>query len=125
MGRMNAILSLPAGDKWPRVEIVLSHAGAGGDLIDTLICERQEGHPSAVAGIVLGATGNGGLHQALEQAALRAEAAGIEVTVATRCTEGPILPVPSASLLVAVGLSPVKASVALLLKLCEGAIEPP
>lgn len=125
LGRKNAILSLPAADKWPRVEIVLSHAGARGELIDTLIRERQEGHPSAVAGIVLGATGNGGLHQALEQAALRAQAVGIEVTVATRCTEGQILPVPNASLPVAVGLSPVKARVALLLKLCEGAIDPP
>lgn len=115
----SALASLPTADKWPRVEIVLSHAGASGELIDTLVRERQAGHPAAVAGIVLGATGNGSLHHDLENAALRAQAAGIEVMVATRCAEGRILPSPSASLPLAVELSPVKARIALLLKLCE------
>lgn len=124
LDQKSAIFSLPAADKWPRVEIVLSHAGTRGELIDTLVRERQDGHPAAVAGIVLGATGNGSLHHALEQAALRAQAAGIEVTVATRCAEGRIRPAPYASLPIALDLSPVKARIALLLKLCEGAIVP-
>lgn len=119
----SAPLSLPTADKWPRVEIVLSHAGASGELIDTLIRERQDGHPGAVAGIVLGATGNGSLHYTLEQAALRAQAAGIEVVVAKRCADGRILPMPDSTLPVAFDLSPVKARIALLLKLCE-AISP-
>ncbi|MGM0987476.1 MAG: asparaginase [Pseudomonadota bacterium] len=124
LNKTSAPITLPTADRWPRVEIVLSHAGAGGELIDTLIRERQDGHPTSVAGIVLGATGNGSLHHALEQAALRAQAAGIEVTVATRCAEGRVLPAPNASLPVEVDLSPVKARVALLLKLCERAIDP-
>ncbi|MCE8021598.1 asparaginase [Halomonas sp. MCCC 1A11036] len=124
LNKTNASITLPTADRWPRVEIVLSHAGASGKLIDTLIRERQEGHPAAVAGIVLGATGNGSLHHDLENAALRAQAAGIEVIVATRCAEGRILPAPNASLSVEVDLSPVKARVALLLKLCERAIDP-
>ncbi|WP_161867679.1 asparaginase [Pseudomonas yangonensis] len=109
--------SLPAGDRWHRVEIVLSHAGARSDLIDGLIRERQDGHPEAVAGIVLAATGNGGVHHVLEQAALRAQAAGIVVLVATRCAEGRIIPAPDSLLPMAVDLSPVKARIALLLQL--------
>jgi L-asparaginase len=115
----SATLTVPALDNWPRVEIILSHVGARGELIDALVRERQEGHSAAVAGIVLSATGNGSLHQALEQAALRAQAAGIEVMVATRCNEGPIIPVPNAILPMSIGLSPVKARIALLLKLWD------
>lgn len=118
LDRKGAVLSLPASDKWPRVEIVFSHVGARSELIDALIRERQDGNPAAVAGIVLGATGNGTLHHVLEQAGLRAQAAGIAVLVATRCAEGRILPVPSASLPMAVDLSPAKARIALLLELC-------
>lgn len=118
-GWRGGLLRLPAPDKWPRVEIVFSHAGARGELIDALIRERQDGHPAAVAGIVLGATGNGTLHQAVEQAGFRAQAVGIAVTVATRCAEGQIRPAPGASLPMAVGLSPVKARIALLIELCE------
>lgn len=123
LDRKSAILSLPTADQWPRVEIVLSHAGVRSELIDALIRERQDRCPAAVAGIVLGATGNGSLHHALEQAGLRAQAAGIAVIVATRCAEGSILPTPSASLPMAVGLSPVKARIALLLELCGGAAD--
>lgn len=115
--RADVILSHPATDKWHRVEIVLSHAGARCELIDGLIRERQEGREDAVAGIVLGATGNGGLHRVLEQAALRAQAAGILVLVATRCSEGHIIPAPQALLPLAVDLTPVKARIALLLQL--------
>ncbi len=115
----SALGSLPSADKWPRVEIILSHAGASGALIDTLVREKQAGHAGAVAGIVLGATGNGGLHHELENAALRAQAAGIEIVVTTRCPEGRILPSPGASLPLVMELSPVKARIMLLLKLCE------
>lgn len=119
----NLTVNLPPADEWPRVEIVLSHAGTTGALVDTLVRERQDGHPSAVAGIVLGATGNGSLHYTLEQAALRAQVAGIEVVVAKRCADGRILPMPGSNLPVAFDLSPVKARIALLLKLCQ-AIDP-
>jgi L-asparaginase len=40
----------------------------------------------------LPATGNGTLHHALEEAALKAQAAGIAVVRATRCVNGRILP---------------------------------
>ncbi|CAN7186271.1 asparaginase [Variovorax sp. LjRoot84] len=103
--------------RWPHVEIVMSHAEARGSLIDTLIRERQSGAAEPVEGLVLAATGNGTLHLALEEAALRAQAAGIAVVRATRCTQGRILPAPNALLRDAGALTPVKARIALVLEL--------
>lgn len=102
---------------WPRVEIVLSHAEARGSLVDALVRERQAGAAEPVQGLVLAATGNGTLHEALEAAALRAQAAGIAVVRATRCMQGCILPTPGAALRDAGGLTPVKARIALMLEL--------
>jgi L-asparaginase len=102
---------------WPRVEILTSHAGAQGLLIDALVHARQSGSAHSVDGIVLAATGNGTLHHALEAAALRAQAAGIAVLRATRCAQGRILGTPHAVIRDAGALTPVKARVALLLEL--------
>jgi L-asparaginase len=66
---------------------------------------------------VLAATGNGTLHEALEAAALRAQAAGIAVVRATRCMQGRILSAPGAALRDAGALTPVKARIALVLEL--------
>ena len=105
---------------WPRVEIVLSHAGARGGLIDALIRERDEHRPDAVDGIVLAATGNGTLHHTVEQAAQRAQRAGIAVLIATRCAFGQIVRLPDSPLPDAAGLSPVKARIALMLAIRAG-----
>lgn len=102
---------------WPRVEILTSHAGAQGLLLDALVHARQTGGAHSVDGLVLAATGNGTLHRALEAAALRAQAAGIAVIRATRCAQGRILGTPHAVLRDAGTLTPVKARVALLLEL--------
>jgi L-asparaginase len=48
---------------------------------------------------------------------LRAQAAGVQVLRATRCTEGQVLPVPGSSFADSRGLSPVKARIALMLSL--------
>jgi L-asparaginase len=104
-------------ERWPRVEIVLSHAEARGSIVDVLIQERQPGAAEPVQGLVLAATGNGTLHEALEAAALRAQAAGIAVLRATRCLQGRILPTPGAVLRDAGALTPVKARIALALEL--------
>ncbi|OUM01086.1 asparaginase [Variovorax sp. JS1663] len=103
--------------RWPRVEILLSHAEADGGIVDALVAQRQAGAPGAVQGLVLAATGNGTLHEALEAAALRAQAAGIAVVRATRCMQGRILPTPDATLRDAGALTPVKARIALVLEL--------
>lgn len=102
---------------WPRVEILTSHAGAQGLLIDALVHARQSGGAHPVDGVVLAATGNGTLHHALEAAAGRAQSAGIAVVRATRCAQGRILATPHATIRDAGALTPVKARVALLLEL--------
>ena len=97
------------GKAWPRVEIVLNHANADGRLVRLL---QQDG----VDGLVVAGTGNGTLSQALEQALLDAQAAGVKVMRSTRCDGGPVAEngrgLPSAG-----ALSPVKARVELLAQL--------
>jgi L-asparaginase len=102
------------GRTWPRVEIVMSHAGADGALVDALLAR------GGVAGIVVAATGNGTLHAALEQALARAARAGVQVRVASRCAQGRMQALQDARWRDADGLSPVKARVALMLELMRG-----
>jgi L-asparaginase len=104
-------------EQMPRVEILVSHAEARGGIVDALLHERELGVAEPVQGLVLAATGNGTLHHALEEAALRAQAAGVAVVRATRCAEGRILPRPGDALRDAGPLTPVKARIALMLEL--------
>ena len=104
------IALLNAIKSWPKVEIVMNYAGASGVVVDALVAQ-------GVQGLVLAGTGNGTLHHALESALLKAQAQGIQIVRATRCTQGRVLPrlddrFPSSN-----GLSPVKARIALMLRL--------
>ena len=100
-----------APSSWPRVEVVLNHAGASGRVVDLLVAD-------GVAGLVVAATGNGTLHHDLEAALLRAQAAGVAVRVSSRCLLGRVLPRPGDSLQAdAHGLGAIKARVSLLLEL--------
>ena len=102
---------------WPRVEILVSHAEARGGIVDALLLERELGAVQPVKGLVLAATGNGTLHHALQESALRAQAQGVAVVRATRCAEGRILPRADDALRDAGPLTPVKARIALMLEL--------
>jgi len=104
-----ALAQLPAADAWPRVEIVWSHAGASGRVVDALMA-------AGVDGIVVAATGSGTVHRALEAALLRAAAAGVAVRRASRCGQGPLLAPGDAAIPLADHVSPVKARIALLLE---------
>ena len=123
-GRVRRLRAWPAGEglglavleadpqNWPAVEIVTSHAGASGTLIDALA-------RSGAKGIVIAATGNGTVHTAIEQALRDAAWAGVVVVRATRCGDGAILDAdnsnagwPSAG-----ALTPAKARVELMLRL--------
>ncbi len=95
---------------WPRVDIVMSYAGASAGVVDALVA-------SGAQGLVVAATGNGTLHYALQDALERAQATGVAVRIATRCPLGQMLARPAALLPSAQGLSPVKARVSLLLEL--------
>ncbi len=103
-----AALSLVAD--WPRVEIVMNYAGAGGALVDALIGQ-------GVKGLVVAGTGNGTIHEALEAALLRARAGGVHIVRTTRCVAGPVLARADDRFPIAIGLSPVKARVELMLEL--------
>jgi L-asparaginase len=123
-GRLRRLRAWPSGEglglavldadpaNWPAVEIVTSHAGSGAALIDALArCGTK--------GIVIAATGNGTVHEAIEQALLDAAWAGMVVVRATRCGDGAILDAdngkgagPSAG-----ALTPAKARVELMLRL--------
>jgi len=69
---------------WPRVEIVMSYAGADGILVDALIAQK-------VDGIVVAGTGNRTMHHALEDALDKALEAGIAVSLSTRCLAGRVI----------------------------------
>ena len=112
----SVIEKMAALDRWPRVEIVMNYAGASGIMVDALV--SLAGVPAApLRGLVVAATGNGTVHQALETALLRAQAAGVTVVLSTRCTNGRVLPTPGQLFPDSRGLSPVKARVALMLAL--------
>lgn len=98
---------------WPHVEIIMSYVGASGAVVDALVAQ-------GVRGLVAAGTGNGTLHQTLEAALYKAQAAGVKVVRASRCMNGRILPTPGglvANFADSHGLSPVKARVALMLDL--------
>jgi L-asparaginase len=95
---------------WPRVEVVMSYAGADGLAVRALV-------DAGVQGLVVATTGNGTVHQDLEAALVLAMQQGVRVLRATRCTEGRLLPGADQRLPAAAGLNPVKARIALMLAL--------
>lgn len=99
---------------WPRVEIVMSYAGADGTVVRALL-------KAGVKGLVVAATGNGTVHQDLEAALVLAMQQGVKVVRATRCAEGRLLPGTTDALPAAPGLTPVKARIALMLALMRAA----
>ena len=102
------IAAAPAA--WPRVEIVLNHAGADGRMVDAAVA-------AGAAGLVVAGTGHGSLSARLEEALARARAAGVRVTRASRCAFGPVLPRDAADAEAAGELSAVQARVELQLAL--------
>ena len=123
-----AIENIVNATRWPRVEIVLNHAGADGRMVDLLRQERLDqlsrctgSEFDAVEGIVVAGTGNGTVHVDLLAALLRASAAGVRIMRSSRCPFGRVL-LPAALaagtlLETADGLSPVKTRVLLNLAL--------
>jgi len=98
---------------WPRVDIVMSHAGADGAVV-RMLCA------AGVRGLVVAATGNGTVHEALARALEEAQAQGVTVLRASRCAEGGIVGTENTPLPSAGTLSPVKARIELLLALLSG-----
>jgi len=111
-GDCPAALALPT-DAWPRVEIVHSHAGCGGGMLEAAVA-------LGARGIVIAGTGNGSVHKELLAAARRAAERGVVVWRASRCLLGGVVG-GAADALPSVGpLTPMQARVALMLKLAVG-----
>jgi L-asparaginase len=121
-GRVRALRPWPAGvglgvqciardpAHWPRVDIVVSHAGATGAVVDALVA-------SGAQALVVEGTGNGTVHESLLVALARAQADGRPVVRASRCSGGAVVGSPDGALPSAGGLTPAKARVELLLGL--------
>jgi len=114
------LAALPVdGAAWPRVEIVTSAAGADGAIVPMLVA-------AGVAGIVVAATGNGSVHEALDARLREAMASGVLVLRSTRCIAGSVVEPPGAvdaaaddpgAIPSAPGLGPAQARVELLMRL--------
>ena len=96
--------------QWPAVEIVTSHSEARGTLVRALVRD-------GVQGIVVAATGNGTVHEALQAALLEAQAAGVAVLRSTRCLNGSVIDASDAVVPSAGALTPVQARIELILQL--------
>lgn len=107
--RPQLLAAMQARAAWPRVELVASHAGTDGRLIDLLVAD-------GVDGLVLATTGNGSVHGAALAAAGRALQRGVRVVRASRCLEGRPIALANDSLALS-SLTPPKARVELLLQL--------
>lgn len=101
-----------AGDvaQWPVVDIVTSHAGARGVVIDALV-------DAGAQGIVIAGTGNGSVHASLRAAAERAQSRGVRVWRSSRCLLGGVVGEMPGALPSAGPLTPMQARVELMLEL--------
>lgn len=106
--------------QWPRVEIVTSHAGSGGHVVDALVA-HSDAQADPLRAIVVAGTGNGTVHRSLEAALLRASDQGIAVVRATRCSQGRVMPTTADVFEDSGGLSPVKARIRMMLSLMQAA----
>jgi L-asparaginase len=107
--RVPSVAQVLACTHWPRVELVLNHAGADGRLVRALMAH------DAPQGLVVAGTGNGTLHHDLEAALLDAQKQGAQVLRASRCAQGGVQSREADVLPHAGGLTAVQARVGLLM----------
>ena len=100
-------------DAWPRVELVMSHAGATGAVVDAML---NASGAAPLAGLVVAATGNLTVQATLQAALDRAQAQGVVVQLATRCMWGGVVQLDDEPEHALKELSPLKARIALMLQ---------
>ena len=105
---LGAIAAAP--ETWPRVDIVVSHAGGDAAVAQALLAQGTRG-------FVVEGTGNGSLQASLQATLELAQAAGVPVLRATRCSGGMVVGAPAGSLPSAGALSPARARIELMLRL--------
>ena len=107
---------------WPRVELLVSHAGATAALVRALLV--GEASAPALRGIVVAGTGNGTIHREMEAALEQAKQQGVRVVRASRCAYGQVVGGSGSARsgsFEASPLSAVKARIALMLEIAEQA----
>ena len=109
--RVPSVAQVLACTHWPRVELVLNHAGSDGRLVRALMAQ------DAPQGWVVAGTGNGTLHHDLEAALLDAQKQGAQVLRASRCAQGGVESREADVLPHAGSLTAVQARVAVLMHL--------
>ena len=110
---------------WPRVEIVLNHAGADGQFVRTLIKANAMNTQSVsngtklskTDGIIVAGTGSGTLSEDLVKALWDAQKAGLWVARVSRCAFGIADPEKHPNIPAFLNLSPVQARIAMILGL--------
>jgi len=111
------LLSTPT---WPRVEIVMNHAGADGRIVQALLMQSAGmDDQTRLRGIVLSGTGQGTCSERLAEALKQAQSQDVVVWRTSRATWGGVRTNPGESFR-GVSWSPVKARVALMLHLLTG-----
>lgn len=88
-GLWPALQNVPPA-RWPWVEVLHSHAGADARALHTLV-------QAGVQGIVLAATGNASLHQALEVAAQAVPTENVHIVQAPRCNASAVVRSPAST----------------------------
>ncbi len=104
------LAQLPKDGTWPWVEVVTSHAGAGGRGVEALV-------GAGVRGLVVATTGNGTIHAGLIAGLERARASGVHVLRASRCAFDGIVGGTADGWPDAGGLTPAQARIELSLRL--------
>lgn len=101
--------------KPPRVEIVTSHADADGWLVDAALLHGSQADP--LQGLVIACTGHGTIHEGLQAALGRAEAAGVTIWRSSRVARGGVGSRQGDRWRACGDLTPAQARVALMLHL--------
>ena len=102
------IQALPNPKLWPWVEIILNHVQSNPKHVTALL-------DAGVQGLVVAGTGNGSISLVLKEALMQAQAKGVEVCIASRCQQGPVVATTHHAFQTSLELNPVKARVALIL----------
>jgi L-asparaginase len=111
--RLNAsfdIHALPCPTEWPWVEIITNHVQSTAKHVEVLV-------DAGVKGLVVAGTGNGSISKVTKEALTKAQTMGVEICLASRCHQGPVVPTPNHAFKTARELNPAKARVALILDL--------
>lgn len=104
------IQALSSPTEWPWVEIITNHVHATGKHVEVLL-------DAGVDGLVVAGTGNGSISQVTKEALLKAQSKGVEICLASRCNQGPVVQTPNHVFEIAKELNPAKARVALILNI--------